>query len=150
MLSRRQAKGWVSIFVLLVIALHAVPALNPGLRTKLWPFLTWGMYKRSHPPGPIQAMKRRIVGVTLSGKKEAVTPFLVGSTGLGMQALYGRPLLEGDSSAARHLFRRLNLKREDPFVELRLVSETYTVTDTGVVRQDNPIVTYRAEPSPSR
>jgi hypothetical protein len=146
----RQYKVWVSIFILLVIALHAVPALSPVLKKRVWPFLDWGMYKDSRPPGPIQANKKRIIGVTLKGQKEAVTPFLLGSSRFAFQALYATPMWRRDSSAARQLFTRLNLQREDPFVELRLESETYTVTDTGVVKQDNPVVTYRSGPSPSR
>ena len=31
-------------------------------------------------------------------------------------------------------------------VELRLEGETYTVTDTGIVRTDDPVVTYRSRP----
>jgi hypothetical protein len=146
----RQSKVWISIFILLVIALHAVPVLDAGIRKRAWPFLDWAMYKDSRAPGPIQARKKRITGVTLDGQKEAVTPSLVGSTGFAFQALYTSPMLRGDSSAAQNLFRRLNLQRKDPFVELRLESETYTVTDTGVARQENPVVTYRADPSPSR
>jgi hypothetical protein len=146
----RQPKIWVSIFILLIIALHAVPALNRDLKKRVWPFLDWAMYKDSRPAGPIQAKKKRIVGLTLKGQKEEVTPFLVGSSGFALQALYEQPMWNGDSSAAQRLFRRVNLKREDPFVEFRLESATYTVTDTGVVEEDNPVVTYRAGLPPSR
>ncbi|MBA3345544.1 MAG: hypothetical protein H0T44_09650 [Gemmatimonadales bacterium] len=52
----------------------------------------------------------------------------------------------GDSSAAQQLFRRLNLKRQDPFVELRLESERYTVTESGIAKEENPTITYRVEP----
>ncbi len=79
-----------------------------------------------------------------------MTAELLGSTGYGLHALYEVPLLRNDSAIARQLFKRLNLRRQDPFVELRLESETYTVSDTGIVRQENPIITYRASPSPSR
>ena len=41
------------------------------------------------------------------------------------------------------LIRRLNRDRADPVVELRLVGETYTITDRGIVRTDDPVVVYR-------
>jgi hypothetical protein len=146
----RHSRVWVSIFIVVVIALHAVPVLNPGIKKRTWPFLEWAMYNASRPPGPIEANKKRVIGITLKGHREAVTPSLVGSSGFAFQALYLSPMRRGDSSAARQLFRRINLRREDPFVEFRLESETYTVTETGVVRQDNPVITYSAGAAPSR
>ncbi len=146
----RQSKVWISIGILIVIALHAVPVLSAGLRKRVWPFLDCAMYKDSRAPGPIEAKKKRIIGVTLKGQKEAVTPDLLGSSPFAMQALYAVPMWRNDSSAAQQLFKRLNLQREDPFVELRLESETYTVTDTGVVKRHNPVITYRAAHLPSR
>jgi hypothetical protein len=146
----RQSKVWISIGILVVIGLHAVPVLSAGLRKRTWPFLDWAMYKDSRAPGPIQVKKKRIFAVTQTGQKERVTPSLLGSTGYGLHALYEVPLLRNDSAAAQDLFRRLNLQRQDPFVELRVESETYTVSDTGVVKRDNPVITYRAAPPPSR
>ncbi|HEY8197639.1 MAG TPA: hypothetical protein VIG04_11695 [Gemmatimonadales bacterium] len=146
----RQSKVWISIGILVVIGLHAVPVLSAGLRKQMWPFLDWGMYKDSRAPGPIQVKKKRIFAVTQTGQKERVTPDLLGSTGYGLHALYEVPLLRNDSAAAQDLFRRLNFQRQDPFVELRVESETYTVSDTGVVKQDNPVITYRPAPSPPR
>jgi hypothetical protein len=145
----RQPKLWVSIFIVVVVVLHAVPVLSAGLRKRVWPFLDWAMYKDSREPGPIMTKKRRVIGVTMKGEKEPVTPYLLGSSPFAMQNLYVVPMLRNDSSAAQQLFKRLNLRREDPFVEFRLESETYTVTDTGVVKQVNPVITYRADPSPS-
>jgi hypothetical protein len=146
----RQSKAWISIGILVVIGLHAVPVLSAGLRKQVWPFLDWAMYKDSRAPGPIQVKKKRIFAVTQSGRKERVTPTLLGSTGYGLHALYEVPMLRNDSAAARDLFKRLNVQRQDPFVELRVESETYTVSDTGVVRKDNPVITYSAASSPSR
>lgn len=146
----RQSKVWISIGILLVIALHAVPVLSAGLRKRVWPFLDWAMYKDSRAPGPIQVKKKRIIGVTSRGQEEAVTPYLLGSSGFALHALYEVPMLRSDSSAAQQLFKRLNLQREDPFVELRMESETYTVSDTGIVKKENPVITYRAGPSASR
>ena len=146
----RSSKAWVSIFILLVIMLHAVPVLSPLLKKRTWPFLDWTMYSKSRPPGPIQAEKRRIIGVTSTGRKEHVTPFLVGLSPFVLRASYEQPMWRGDSSAARQLFTRLNLQRRDPFVELRLESEMYTVTDTGLFKQKKPVATYRSGPLPSR
>jgi hypothetical protein len=146
----RQTKLWISAFIILVIALHAVPLLSASLRRKAWPFLEWGMYKGSRPPGEIKTVKRRITGVTVSGQKHEVTPFLLGSSIYALRDLYQLPMGRGDSSAARRLFTRLNSQRKDPFIELRLESETYTITDTGVVKRDNPPMTYQAAHQPSR
>jgi hypothetical protein len=139
-----QSKVWISVFILLVIGLHAVPLVSAGLRKKVWPFLEWTMYNDSRPPGPIEATKKRIIGVTANGTRVAVTPQFLGSSIFALQGLYGQPMLRGDSSAARKLFKRLNFQRDDPFVELRVESERYTVTDSGVVKRDNPVVVYRA------
>lgn len=143
-----RSRVWISIFIVLVIALHAVPVLSAGLRKKIWPFLEWGMYKGSRPPGPIRTVKKHIVGVTLKGNRQVVTPEFLGSSHFAIQGLYEMPMWRGDSLAAQKLFRRLNRQREDPFVELRLESETYTVTDTGVARKENPAKTYHVTPSP--
>lgn len=79
-----------------------------------------------------------------------MTPYLLGSSPYALQTLYERPLFKGDSSAAPALFARLNLDRKDPVVEVRLESETYTVTDTGIVKRENPVLRYRASPSPAK
>ena len=141
---------WISIGIVLLIALHAVPVVNAKYRKRMWPILEWAMYKDSRAPGPILVNKKRIVAVTAKGQEEAVTPHLLGSSPYALQTLYERPMWKNDSSAAEKLFQRLNLEREDPFVELRMESETHTVTDTGIVKRENPVITYRAGPSPSR
>jgi hypothetical protein len=105
------------------------------------------MYKDSRPAGPIQATRRRIIGITQKGQTEEVTASLVGLGPPAMSKLYIRPMLAGDSSAVRRLVDRLNPGREDPFVAIRIENETYTVSDTGLVRADGPVLTYRVEPS---
>ena len=146
----RQSKHWISFFIVLVIALHAVPIVSGSLRRKAWPFLEWGMYKGSRPPGQIKTVKRRIIGVTLSGQRHEVTPDFLGSSIYALRGLYQLPMAQGKSASARHLFNRLNVGRQDPFIELRLESETYTITDRGVVKRDNPPVTYQAAPQSSK
>jgi hypothetical protein len=146
----RQPKIWISILIIVAVGVHAVPVLYRPMQKRLWPILDWGMYKESRPAGPIQANKLRVIGITLKGESQPITPYLVGSSGLALRGLYTKPMWDGDSSAARRLVRRLNRGRADPFVELRLESEKYLVTDTGVVKQENPVITYRVDPSEGR
>ena len=49
-----QLKTRISLFIVVIIALHAVPVLSyeRGRQTR-WPFLSWTMYAKSFPPGPI-------------------------------------------------------------------------------------------------
>jgi hypothetical protein len=151
----RQPKTLISVLILLVIGLHVVPVLrhllqHEGHRQILWPFLEWSMYARSRPPGPIEMWKSRAIGVTAKGESEVVTPSLLGVSWFALGRMYIQPIARGDSSAAHRLITRLNRDRQDPIVELRYYRETYTVTDTGIVRRDDPTITYRVHPSESR
>jgi hypothetical protein len=145
-------KALISIAILLAIGLHFVPYLRrgPGQRNIFWPFLSWTMYRDSRPAGPIQAKKRRIIGLTRSGQTEEVTARLVGLGPPALSKLYIRPMMAGDSSAVRRLLARLNAGRKDAFVALRIEDETYTVTDSGLMKQQSPVLTYRVEASPTR
>ncbi|HUR95619.1 MAG TPA: hypothetical protein VMY76_13605 [Gemmatimonadales bacterium] len=138
----------ISIAIVLIIGAHAVPlALGPAWR-RTWPVLLWAMYKKSRPPGPIVAYKRRILVVSARGTSEEATPQLVGLGPPAMTRRYVRPMLDGDSSAARRLLDRLNRGRADPFVTLRVESERFTLTDDGVVSEALPPIAYRpARPS---
>ncbi|HEV8177236.1 MAG TPA: hypothetical protein VGP44_06055 [Gemmatimonadales bacterium] len=146
----RQPKVWISAGILLLIALHAVPVLTAGIRKRTWPVLDWSMYKDSRGPGPIQVNKKRIIAITASGQQDTVTPDLLGSSPFALRNLYERPMWQGDSSAAQQLFARMNLERKDPVVEFRLESENYTVSDTGIVKQGNPVLRYHASPTPAK
>jgi hypothetical protein len=146
----RQSKVWISTVILLVIALHAVPVLHAGLRKRIWPILDWAMYKDASPPGPIETDRKRIVGITASGHREVISKEAVGLSSFALDRLYAKPMKVGDSSAAHQLVLRLNRQRQDPFVEVRLEVETYTATDTGIIRRENPPITYRVDPAPSR
>jgi hypothetical protein len=143
----REPKTLISIAIILVIVLHAAPLLYSAERKTMWPFLDWAMYKDSRPAGPIRANKKRIMGITAAGQRESVTTDLTGVSITAFTMLYLQPMWTGDSSAARRLFDRLNRERDDSFIELRVESETYTVTDSGVVREDNPPITYQADVS---
>lgn len=145
-----QRKTLISIVILLVIGLHAVPVLYRSERGTLWPFMQWAMYKNSRKPGPIDVHQRRILAISSKGARDTVTPHLLGLSITVLKQRYLGPLGTGDLSSAPELIDRLNRNRDDPVVELRLEGETYTVTDTGIARRDDPVVTYRADLSPSR
>jgi hypothetical protein len=148
-MSRRRTL--ISVFILLVIGLHAVPVLLArGQRQILWPFLVWSMYKNSYPPGPIRGWKTHVTAITARGDSLAVDPDLVGLSGFASGRMYIQPWIKGDSSAAGQLLTRLNRGREDPFIQLRLARELYVVTDTGLVRNDPPVLVYRLKSSESR
>jgi hypothetical protein len=139
-----QRKTLVSVVILLVIGLHAVPVLYRRERGTLWPFMQWAMYKNSREAGPIDARQRRIVAITATGRSDTLTPSLVGLSTTVLTQRYLVPIATGDLSPAPELIDRLNRHRDDPVVELRLEGETYTVTDTGIVRTDDPVITYRS------
>jgi len=145
-----QRKTLISIVILLVIGLHAVPVLYRSQRGTLWPFMQWAMYKNSRRPGPIDVHQRRILAITSQGQTDTVTPHLLGLSITVLKQRYLSTIGTGDLSPAPELIERLNRHRDDPVVELRLEGETFTVTDTGIVRTDDPVVTYRADLSRSR
>jgi hypothetical protein len=127
-----KAKIWISLWIVLVISLHAVPVvLRQGANPTTWPWLPWAMYKDSRPAGPIEAERRRLSGVTRSGRAVTIEEDSVGLSRFVTNRTFVRPWLLGDTSAALRLLAHLNQRRTDPLVELRLSVETYTVTDTG-------------------
>jgi hypothetical protein len=145
-----QRKTLISVVILLVIGLHAVPVLYRRERGTLWPFMQWAMYKNSRKPGPIDTRQRRILAITATGRSDTVTPRLLGLSITVLKQRYLVPIATGDLSPAPELIDRLNRDRDEPVVELRLEGETYTVTDTGIVRTDDPVVTYRPGPPEPR
>ena len=132
-----------SVAILLAIGLHAVPVLYRSERGTLWPFMQWSMYKNSRKPGPIDTRPRRMLAITSRGVTDTVTPHLLGLSITVLKQRYLVPMATGDLSPAPELIRRLNRDRADPVVELRLEGETYTITDSGIVRTDDPVVVYR-------
>jgi hypothetical protein len=142
----RQPKVWISLLILLVIGLHALPVLSyQGHRQTRWPFLAWAMYARSYPPGPVQVVERTIVAATASGEEHAITPYVVGLSKPAFRNAYLVPLAKGDSAAARELLRRLNAGRDVPFAQVTLGGVQSTLSDTGVVRDPLPRYVYRAD-----
>jgi hypothetical protein len=128
----RYSKAWVSLWIVLAVGLHAVPILlRPGVQQTTWPWLTWAMYKDSRPAGPIVGERRRLLGVTESGRRIRIDEDSVGLSKFVVTRTFLRPWLLGDTTAASRLFAHLNQQRRDPLVEVLLSVETYTVTDTG-------------------
>ncbi len=139
----RRYKVLVSIAILLIIVLHAVPVLSRPWRKRVWPFLDWAMYKDAVPAGPVRADIRQLVGVTRTGGRIDVDDDTVGVSLFVMDRLYIKPMMQGDSSAARQLAGLLNRERRDSIVEIRLETETYIATDSGIVRSQPPAIAYR-------
>jgi hypothetical protein len=98
-----RARGWVSAFVLIVLALHAVPVAREftGARETLWPFLAWGMYRHSSEP-PVRATTHRVFAVTESGTRRVRTAD-AGFERFAFRRQYQVPIATGDSAAAREL-----------------------------------------------
>jgi hypothetical protein len=140
-MTRKQV--WISLLIVLVIGLHAVPVVSyQGHRQTRWPFLAWAMYAASIPPGPISTNERRMIGVTAAGDTTELTYEVVGVSGPALVKSYLRPLATGDSLVAQQLFSRVNARRTEPFVIIRLEGERSTLSDTGVVVERYPTVTY--------
>ena len=136
-------KALASAVIVLVIGLHAVPVIHSAERGTLWPIMVWAMYKHSRPAGPVEVNQRHILAVTASGAQDTVTPQLLGVSITVLDQRFHRPLMGGDSSVVPALFERLNRGRGDPYIQLHLVSRTYTLADTGLARVDNPVRTFR-------
>ncbi len=129
----RSAKVWASVWILLVVALHAVPILhNQRQYQTTWPWLKWAMYKDSRPPGPIVGERRRLSGITQSGRQVRIDEDSVGVSRFVVNRTYVMPWLGGDTTAATRLLSQLNQRRRDRLVGIRLSVETYTVTGAGM------------------
>jgi len=89
------------------------------------------MYKDSRPAGPIVGERRRLSGITKTGRPVTIDEDSVGLSKFVVNRAFVRPWLLGDTTAAPRLFAQLNQRRRDPLVEIRLSVETYTVTDSG-------------------
>jgi hypothetical protein len=145
----REPKTWISLAILTVIALHALPILSyQGYRQTRWPILAWAMYARSYPAGPVQTDRRRLVGVTAGGTRIPINNAMAGVPLAAMGKAFIRPLLQRDSATAQVLFARLNRDRTDPVTEIRVEVELFEVSDTGLVTRKLPPVTYHDASAP--
>jgi hypothetical protein len=145
----RHRRTFISGGIVLVVMLHLVPLAYP--RSRVWPFHFYAMYRNSIPPGPVFTRVRHVFATSASGKIQAITPKNTGLSSFHLDAVYFRPMARGDSSeAAARLLDQLNSRREaDPFVEIRLEETKYTVTDSGITKQDAPPMIYRHSPGTS-
>ena len=91
----------ISIVILLVIGLHAVPVLYRRERGTLWPFMQWAMYKNSRKAGPIDVHQRRILAITADGRRDTVTPYLLGLSVTVLKQRYLAPIATGDLTPLR-------------------------------------------------
>lgn len=145
----RAQKQVISLLILFIIGMHAVPVVNATYRKRMWPFLDWSMYKESHQPGPIQAFKKRLVGVSTTGSRTVLTTDSIGLDAFALDAHYLLAMRAGDSLAGAALLARINERRAEKFVELRLERDAYTVTDTGIVMEPQPALVFHALSAPA-
>lgn len=139
------ARTRVSLLILLLLGLHAIPVLSyQGYRQTRWPILTWAMYARSYPAGPIQLTIRRVDQVTRSGQRFEVTAGDIGLANPTFSKMFMVPLAGGDSAVARDLMRRLNAVQADSVARLEVELIRYELADTGVVRDTLQAVVYPA------
>jgi hypothetical protein len=130
-------RTWISAFILLILALHALPVLSyQRNRQTRWPFLTWTMYAKSYPPGPIESVKRKVMARTASGRTDELTARIIGMRGPALGTWFVRPMWAGDSAAARELLDRVNRGRQDPYIEIWIEGQRYTLLESGIAEQD--------------
>ena len=147
----REPRTWISLAILTVIALHAVPLPSyQGYRQTRWPILAWAMYAKSYPPGPVQTERRHLIGVTQGGNRLEITAWRAGVPLPAMGKAFVRPLMQGDSARATELFHRLNRNQADPVFEIRVEQERFAVSDTGLVTDTLPVISYHAAPPTAR
>jgi hypothetical protein len=144
----REPKVWISVLILFILGLHVLPVLSyQRNRQNRWPILTWSMYAKSFPPGPIQTTRRRVVGKTSSGETEELTARVIGVSSPALGRRFIQPLWTGDSTVARELLHRLNQGRADPLVEVWVEGERFTLSDSRIVKENIRGTTYRFNPS---
>ena len=148
--SRSLPKLAVSLAILLILALHALPVLQREAWRRQWPFLKWAMYKNSKAPGPISVDFWRIIGVTAGGGTEEITSELVGLPPATIGRLFTGPMDDGDVEAARRLMALVNRQQGDSVVELRLEGTKYKLTETGIVPEEVPARAFPAAPPAGR
>ena len=140
-LERRQLL--ISLLIFLVIGLHVAADVAKTINASSWvgsgswPFLAYGMYRNSFPPGPITTTKRRIIGVTAGGEEIAISATSAGLFGSwALSRYYVGPIIRGDSGARQRLGDRLNVGRVDPVIGFRVESEVYVISDSGMIKQE--------------
>jgi hypothetical protein len=146
------ARTKISAFILVVLALHALPVLSyQGAQQTRWPFLVWAMYARSTPPGPIRAFMYELYAVPARGTARRITAKEVGLSIPAFNGLYIGPFSRGDTSAGRWLLDRLNRIGSDSVAQVRLETHQYRLIDSGIAVDTLPSVVYpTATPATTR
>jgi predicted DCC family thiol-disulfide oxidoreductase YuxK len=137
----------ISVIILLILGLHLWADAAKALRSswmgdKSWPFLAYGMYRQSYKPGIIRATKQHIIAITARKKEIELNRSTVG---MGGQALYQHfidEMIGGNPIAAARLADRINLDRTDPVIAFRMQSESYAITDDGVITEGKRSMVY--------
>ena len=134
-----------------MLGLHALPVLSyQGARQDRWPFLTWAMYARSYPAGPIDVDIRQLVAVTASGNRRVIVQKNVGLSTPTFNNNYLAPFGRGDTAAGRSLIDRLNRAGGDSVVQLRLETYRYRLVDPGVAKDTLTPIVFPATPTAAR
>jgi hypothetical protein len=137
------ARTKISVFILVVLALHALPVLSyQGAQQTRWPFLVWAMYARSTPPGPIVAFVNQLFAVLPDGTVRKINYKDVGMSAPALAAIYTRPFSRGDSTAGRWLVDRLNRLGPDSVVQVGVRVIRYRLVDSGIAVDTLPDVVY--------
>lgn len=138
----------ISTVILLVLGLHIVADLaktvnsSSWIGSQSWPFLAYGMYRKSYGPRIIRTTKHHIIGVTTGGEELEIVPNIVGLRAQALHQHFVKPMLKGNSSAARRLAGRINVDRRDPVIAFRVESEAYAIAESGIVKEDKQSMTY--------
>jgi hypothetical protein len=107
-------------------------------RQTWWPIMAWGMYRESFPPRPITLWQRRLIGVNAEGAEQEIHHWQSGYSPFAFKRIFLKPMLDGESEAARRLAEKINLHLDVPIVAFRIESKLYTQTDTGIKEEDYP------------
>lgn len=128
----RGRRGWISAFVVAVLALQIVPVAREftGGRETLWPFLAWGMYRHASEP-PVETTVYRLVAVTDRGPRR-VRSEDAGFERFAFRRYYQIPIGQGDAASARDLARRLTVRWRTPVREIVAEEVAVTLSEEGV------------------
>jgi hypothetical protein len=92
---------------------------------------------------PIRTIRHRIHGITTQGEELEITKVHSGLGFWALNELYVEPMWAGDASAAQRLAERINRSLEKPVIAFRLQKEILTLSKTGILKEDEPVMTYR-------
>jgi hypothetical protein len=128
----RGRRGWISAFIVAVLALQAVPVAREftGSRETLWPFLAWGMYRHSSEP-PVETTVYRLLATTDRGERR-VRSEDAGFDRFAFRRYYQVPIGQGDAVSARDLARRLTDRWGTPVREIVAEEAVISLSDEGV------------------